>query len=533
MYCAVRLDLDVSPYKMGQVIMATCGSLVVIDPSGRVHMMHDTARQFLLDLGGSDAYFGVMPAVGNARFASLCLLYLESSLGPRAVAGPEAALFLRYASEFFSRHLVLADPADPRPFNVICAFLDNSVLHWLEQLARRRQLGVASVYRFSCGEVSLLYFIGNLFMTMAPAGVMEASRGDIFVLDIVEATLAKVFSAPGSVGVRDFKFNTCDDPDRHYLAASYRDESLAIFGVETAERLLIESDFAALGRDDAQKLDISVICAIETKSMVHGVLVSPARDRLLLLTTWGSELWALRTRQLIRSRNVPRSSEKLRAAEPCPLMDDRFILLEGSSIHTFRWHDFEQTPTLFSLSRDGHLPEPQDAVSFSLLGNETLLVEKLADPLTGVRVNCWNVADFPAPSPAGASSEDARQSAAPRHGLQPLSAVLGHTIALLGSTLVFVTTDRWVCTVDLETFPQTLEVRRHFFILPAWVGLTGEVMARLTPSGDLVFATGEDVTVFGDWMDIWEPVLLEGFDADEELGRYQTQDIWVSSRPVR
>ncbi|PTB81557.1 hypothetical protein M440DRAFT_1459692 [Trichoderma longibrachiatum ATCC 18648] len=262
-------------------------------------------------------------------------------------------------------------------------------------------------------------------------------------------------------------------------------------------------------------------------NLVEQMLLSPSKDRLLIITLSGSELWCSSSRKKLENLRVPRSSANLRRAVQFPLMDDRFIILEDSRSQVFYWHDFGRASEgTLSLYRDGRLPEPEYVTNASYLSNDCVFVEKLADPLTGTRTNCWDASSFLA------GGEQAAE-AIPRRGLQALGCVLGDVIAVIDSTLIFLHKERWISTVDLDTFHLSLEVRRHFFIPPEWVSIFGSVVCVLTSERSLIFASRQDVVVVKGWMARWETDLLGLFDADAELEEYAGTDIWVTGRPLR
>ncbi|KAL6868433.1 hypothetical protein J3F83DRAFT_737068 [Trichoderma novae-zelandiae] len=262
-------------------------------------------------------------------------------------------------------------------------------------------------------------------------------------------------------------------------------------------------------------------------NFIEQMLLSPSKDRLLIITLSASELWSLPSKKKLESLRVPRSSANLRRAVQFPLTDDRFIILENSRSHVFCWRDFARASEgSLSLYRDGRLPEPEHVTNASYLSNGRVFVEKLADPLTGIRTNCWDTNSFLA-------GHDQALEVIPRRGLQALSCVLGDIISANDSTLVFLHKERWISTVDLDTFHLTMEVRRHFFIPPEWVSILGSVVCALTPEKSLVFASKQDVVIVKGWMGRWETDLLGHFDMDAELAEYAETDIWVTGRPLR
>ncbi|UKZ77190.1 hypothetical protein TrVFT333_004909 [Trichoderma virens FT-333] len=298
-------------------------------------------------------------------------------------------------------------------------------------------------------------------------------------------------------------------------------EDLIITGDEDGFVVVAKVVHDLCGWGDAE-VDFEKRCG----NLVEQLLLSPSKNRLLIITLSGSELWDLPSKELLESLRVPKSSANLRRAVQFPLVKDKFIILENSSSHVFYWHNFERlSDGSLSLFRDGRLPEPEYVTNVSYLGNDHVFVEKLADPLTGTRTNCWDAKNF--------LDGDGTVEVSPRRGLQALSCVLGDVISVIQSTLVFLHKDRWICTVDLDTFALTMEVKRHFFIPPEWVSILGSVICTLTPEKNLVFAFKQDIIIVKGWMGRWETDLLGHFDMDAEIAEYRETDIWVTGRPLR
>ncbi|ETS03981.1 hypothetical protein M419DRAFT_7051 [Trichoderma reesei RUT C-30] len=139
---AVQMDIRASPQKMVHAAVTACGQFVMIDQRLRLHLVHDTARQFLCraDL---PSQFAITPAKDHGHLAALCLAYLAKHLPIDRSAQRAESSFLWYAAECFSQHLAKSDAGEPLYPGTITQFLDEWVLHWIESLAQRRKLGVA------------------------------------------------------------------------------------------------------------------------------------------------------------------------------------------------------------------------------------------------------------------------------------------------------------------------------------------------------------------------------------------------------
>ncbi|KAM5349228.1 hypothetical protein ACJ41O_005735 [Fusarium nematophilum] len=145
---ALSLDIQDSFPRLEKSIAALCGQLVAVDQFGRVQMVHETAREFLLTCG-IDSEFSIDKTRAHTRMAQVCLAYLvgDEMKPPRnsqrrspASLPPRRLDFATYASTAYSYHLSRADPAETETFKLIEQFLKSNVLAWIEMIAESRNL---------------------------------------------------------------------------------------------------------------------------------------------------------------------------------------------------------------------------------------------------------------------------------------------------------------------------------------------------------------------------------------------------------
>ncbi|RYP42779.1 hypothetical protein DL768_010231 [Monosporascus sp. mg162] len=145
---ALGLDIEDEFPRLEESIAALCGQLVVVDKFGRVQMVHETAREFLLS-EGLDSEFSIDKSQAHTRMAQVCLAYLvgEEMKPPRTSRRRSSANmrmprldFAAYAYTAFSYHLSKADPLAAEPFHLIDQFLRSNVLTWIEAIADSRNL---------------------------------------------------------------------------------------------------------------------------------------------------------------------------------------------------------------------------------------------------------------------------------------------------------------------------------------------------------------------------------------------------------
>lgn len=74
---AIRIQLREDITRLDESLRALCGQLVIIDKSGRVQMIHETARDFMLS-GEVESEFCVRKTDAHTQLARACLTYLTS-----------------------------------------------------------------------------------------------------------------------------------------------------------------------------------------------------------------------------------------------------------------------------------------------------------------------------------------------------------------------------------------------------------------------------------------------------------------------
>ncbi|KAL2842498.1 hypothetical protein BJX68DRAFT_270673 [Aspergillus pseudodeflectus] len=145
---ALTLDIHDSFPRLEESIFALCGQLVVVDKYGKVNLVHESVREFLV-ASGLESEFSIEETNAHTRMAEVCLKYLagEEMKPPRSSRrGSSAKLpatrldFAAYAYEAYSYHLSKADPRAAETFQLIIKFLRFNVLAWIEMVAESRNL---------------------------------------------------------------------------------------------------------------------------------------------------------------------------------------------------------------------------------------------------------------------------------------------------------------------------------------------------------------------------------------------------------
>lgn len=138
---AIRLDIGQRVPKLEKMLEGICGQLVVIDDHDKVQMVHDTARDFLLD-PDLDSEFAIDKAATHQHLASVCLRHLlEDSKAPinrrtlHPFTEPTGQALREYASLYFSEHIAKSPPVESQMLMTqLEGFLETEVLNWIEYI---------------------------------------------------------------------------------------------------------------------------------------------------------------------------------------------------------------------------------------------------------------------------------------------------------------------------------------------------------------------------------------------------------------
>jgi WD40 repeat protein len=157
---ALTLDIRQTVSNLEKSIPLICGQLVFVDHNSRVQVIHQTARDFLLQQK-LDPKFAINRQESHTRIAFTCLKFLSGDwfkgqrrqrqkAATRLIPGlsdltnPEnsvqEAAFADYACHFFSDHLYRSSSANPDSLECLWSFLNRNVLSWIEYIARTGDL---------------------------------------------------------------------------------------------------------------------------------------------------------------------------------------------------------------------------------------------------------------------------------------------------------------------------------------------------------------------------------------------------------
>ncbi|KAK3394402.1 hypothetical protein B0H63DRAFT_388006, partial [Podospora didyma] len=157
--CIVKLELNQTLQNAAKAIPDLCGQLVFVDQDNKVHVIHETVREFLLaeNLGLGMA---IIQSEGHTRLGSLLLKYLSSGVlkaqrlqllqssgrakgftKPISASQPSDLSLVGYASIFFSEHLHQAVLTDHDLMGNLCKFITaENIFSWIEHIAKGGEL---------------------------------------------------------------------------------------------------------------------------------------------------------------------------------------------------------------------------------------------------------------------------------------------------------------------------------------------------------------------------------------------------------
>ncbi|KAH6611490.1 hypothetical protein Trco_001510 [Trichoderma cornu-damae] len=210
--CAVKLDLNQTLQNMRRAIPSLCGQLVYVDPADRAHIIHETAREFLLDQNMCSE-LTVHKEAGHTRIASILTRFLsgdclkapqlksQRSAKPKGLAKPASAApldssLLDYASTLFSEHMYRCSSGDDALMDQLCTFLGSNVLSWIEHVAKGGDLG-----HITRAAMNLRRYLGRRAKYVPPTD-LSVSIVDDWVTDLIRVAAkfqSQLLTCPRSI----------------------------------------------------------------------------------------------------------------------------------------------------------------------------------------------------------------------------------------------------------------------------------------------------------------------------------------------
>lgn len=325
---ALTLDVHDSFPRLEESIAALCGQLVVVDKSGRVKMVHETAREFLMS-GGLESEFSIDKTKAHTRMAQVCLNYLvgEEMKPPRNSRRRSSANlpatrqdFAAYAYTAYSYHLSRADPLALETFQLVAKFLRSNVLTWIETIAESRNLN-----HLICASKHLKTYASACAVEHSPLDprlreirqwTMDLARIPAMFANALMASPSAIYSLiPPFCPTESMVFNTGGSGRRlTVLGASNKqwdDRLLCIDFRQGQPRTLRYGDeFLAVGLSSGTVILYYATSYQEYKVLDHGEAVSfiAFKTKTGLVATCGTKMakvWDISSGQVVHSLASP------------------------------------------------------------------------------------------------------------------------------------------------------------------------------------------------------------------------------------
>ncbi|KAH8807662.1 hypothetical protein F5884DRAFT_752245 [Xylogone sp. PMI_703] len=267
--------------------------------------------------------------------------------------------------------------------------------------------------------------------------------------------------------------------------------------------ILISADEA--GRIIVNQLDISgANCSVLTLGDIRfgdsviELLLSPSSDLFLVNGRNKEELWTVDCKKMQTRDRAGRHSGR---AIQHPLESSSFILMDHMTARIYLWEDFGE----LSVKEGARITRHESInanvpLSAPIYGQETLVRNiDLAGNQKSVQLECWQASSL--------RTNNGIIDLLP--GFEYLEDKINMIIAVAENILMFLDTDLWVCSLDLKTFADTQQLKRHFFIPSDWQAGSGQMLFQLTSKNDFVFAKRSELVVISRGLDFSETILLK------------------------
>lgn len=234
LYQALQIDIKDKIDNIKTSIESRCGQLVYVDAQSRVQMVHQTARDFLLQ--ASDfSEFGVEEREGHRRLLMTCLEYLNGNemRSPKhrrlsaSIVAKERGPFVNYACNSFFEHVTHVSSQDDEALTALAKLLSSTnILSCIEYIAQNSDLNRL----IQAGKV-FRKFLQRRLKHLAPVG-KEFVLLDCWATDLIRLVTKfgkNIKASPSSIYHLIPPFCPPETAPRQQFAASAR--GIAVLGL--------------------------------------------------------------------------------------------------------------------------------------------------------------------------------------------------------------------------------------------------------------------------------------------------------------
>lgn len=285
---ALQIDINDSIDSVQKSITTSCGQLIYVDAQSRVQMVHQTARDFLLQQS-TKLEFAIDKKLGHKRLAMACLQYLngDEMKGPRhrklSVSNVvrERCPFVTYASNSLFEHIPHVSSTDGDFLIALTKFLSSSnVLSWIEYIAKNSDLN-----RLIQTAKSFINYLQRRSKHMAPFG-KEVVLVNSWATDLIRLVtkfgkylstspssifhLIPPFCPPETAPKKQFAASTRGIAV-HGLSATTWDDCLStiVYQPLQASALACSNTYFAVGLSNGKILIYNEMTCQETQALQH------------------------------------------------------------------------------------------------------------------------------------------------------------------------------------------------------------------------------------------------------------------------
>ena len=240
-------------------------------------------------------------------------------------------------------------------------------------------------------------------------------------------------------------------------------------------------------------------CRLQNQA-IRNIVLSTAGDRLLVSTSTSDTVYSLDGKLVNSSYHTSRASQKWLNH---PLNADQLITLNTETIRLFDWQTFHELCFQDVKSSDFRGTSRTIIKRIVVCTKQRKILIRLSTSHAKGQTNHLRLLDpaslekiLPESSP---DTQDRKQ--APLHNpllnnsMDGLSKHLESIIGAFEGEVIFLDTNLWVCTVDIEVFPRESYYTRHFFIPHYWVTTDDELVIHVTAQKDVVFVKQDKIAV--------------------------------------
>ncbi|KAI5921326.1 hypothetical protein F4810DRAFT_344137 [Camillea tinctor] len=295
-------------------------------------------------------------------------------------------------------------------------------------------------------------------------------------------------------------YSTHDGQQQEVLYSHSRSVSVIAVALVEEHGLTITADEA--GRILIAKISPSwsqaeVIVDRRFDGVILGILVSANNDRVLFVGKEIDELWALPSGDILKAQ--PSEQRGLRTVINQPGVPDVFISFTISTARLFRWEDFGEIPKAqwFQIQRPNH-NAMSDPYFHAAYYGDTAIIEAIKFTVDGggTQLYSWNPSSF----------QGAYDTLPKTTDFDILTPRIRSVISVVGSTLIFLDIDLWICSIDVNSFHNAPYAKRHFFIPSEWHNVNGEIVCAFTSRNDFVFVNKNGIVVIGHGLEFSETI---------------------------